>query len=59
MEVDMPATKKRKTVKKTSPAVRVNSTKATEKNESLNTLLLVFAVSMMTFAWVLYKVYVM
>lgn len=55
LEVDMPATKKRKTVKK---SVNVMENKVTEMSEQMNMLLAVFAIAMMAFAFVLYKVYV-
>lgn len=57
MEVDMPATKKRKSVKKT---VKVSSNvekKVEQMSEQMQMLLVVFSVAMMAFAYVLYKVY--
>ena len=59
LEVEMPATKRKK---KVTRSVKAEVTKVekqvTVMSEQLNMLLLVFALSMMAFAYVLYKVYV-
>lgn len=54
MEVDMPATKKRKTVNKTASAMEK---KVNIMSEQMSMLLVVFSIAMMAFAFVLYKVY--
>jgi hypothetical protein len=50
----MPASKKRKTAKK---AVSVATKKVEKMSEQSQMLLFVFAIAMMAFAYVLYKVY--
>jgi hypothetical protein len=59
LEVEMPATKRKK---KVTRSVKAEVTKVekqvTVMSEQLNMLLLVFALAMMAFAYVLYKVYV-
>ncbi len=50
----MPATKKRKIVKKTSSVEK----RVEVMSEQMSMLLVVFSIAMMAFAFVLYKVYV-
>ncbi|MEI8232705.1 MAG: hypothetical protein WCG44_03080 [bacterium] len=61
MEVDMSATKKRKSAKNTVSSAnaveRKVARKVEEMSEQMQMLLIVFSVAMMAFAYVLYKVY--
>lgn len=55
----MPATKKRKAAKKTVNVIEKKmEMKVETMSEQMQMMLLVFAVAMMAFAFVLYKVYV-
>lgn len=54
LEVDMPATKKKKKVTKTVTQVEK---KVEEMSEQMKLLLVVFSIAMMAFAFVLVKVY--
>lgn len=54
----MPVTKKRKSTKKATKTSSVMEQQVAQMSEQMQMLLFVFALAMMAFAFVIYKVYV-